>query len=144
VNKIKRNIIVYHIELTRLISIALLSYYLLANLCFPQGDFSALSDLPEMYRHCKVTEDKDMTPLDFLTDHLINIDGLFDKHDNGDQQKPHAPFHFHHLQVQNYFTLHELRTTKTNISFVQNIIPIYRENSYRTNFHSQVFRPPIV
>ncbi len=55
------------------------------------GNFSVLKDLPEMYRHCKETEDKDMTPLDFITDHLINIDGLFDKHEHGDEQKPHQP-----------------------------------------------------
>ena len=46
------------------------------------GDFSMLNELPEMYSHCKATEDKDMTPLDFITDHLVNIDGLFDKHEN--------------------------------------------------------------
>ena len=56
------------------------------------GDFSMLNELPEMYSHCKATEDKDMTPLDFITDHLVNIDGLFDKHENGDKQKPHSPF----------------------------------------------------
>lgn len=44
-----------------------------------------------MYRHCKATEDKDLTPFDFVTDHLINIDGLFDQHKNGDEQKPHSP-----------------------------------------------------
>ena len=49
-----------------------------------------LNEIPEMYHHCKSTEDKDMTPLDFITDHLVNIDGLFDKHENGDEQKPHT------------------------------------------------------
>jgi hypothetical protein len=48
-----------------------------------------MEDLPDMYRQCKTMEDVDMGPIDFLTDHLINFDGAFDKHTNGDQQKPH-------------------------------------------------------
>jgi hypothetical protein len=60
------------------------------------GDFAVLADLPAMYQHCKSTEDKDMTPLDFMTDHLVNVDGLFDKHQNSDEQKPHVPFHKNH------------------------------------------------
>ncbi|MEO8085734.1 MAG: hypothetical protein ABI763_02880, partial [Bacteroidota bacterium] len=62
--------------MARFISILILSYYVAVNLCLPQGDFSAVVDLPQMYRHCKSTENKDMTPFDFVTDHLINIDGL--------------------------------------------------------------------
>ena len=58
------------------INIFLLAFYSFGILCLPMGDFSALQDLPEMYQHCQATEDKDMTPLDFVTDHLINIDGL--------------------------------------------------------------------
>ena len=85
-----------------------------------------------------------MTPIDFLTDHLINIDCLFDKHGNGDEQKPHTPFHFHHLQFQNYFTLHELKTTSTNVSLVKKVVPIYKETIYCSHFLSLVFRPPIV
>ena len=50
-----------------------------------------------MYAHCKTTEDKDLSVLDFISDHLINIDGLFDAHNNGDHQKPHKPFNFNHL-----------------------------------------------
>lgn len=57
--------------------------------------------LPEMYRHCKATEDKDMTPIDFITDHLINIDCMFDNHKNGDEQKPHQPLQNHNQGQQN-------------------------------------------
>ena len=57
----------------------------------PMGDFSSITDLPAMYRNCKATEDKDMTPLDFITDHLVDIDCIFDAHENGDEQKPHTP-----------------------------------------------------
>ncbi len=38
-----------------------------------------------------------MNFIDFIKDHLINIDCLFDKHLPGDDQKPHQPFLFQHL-----------------------------------------------
>lgn len=97
-----------------------------------------------MYRNCKATEDKDMTPIDFLTDHLINIDCLFDKHGNGDEQKPHAPYHFHHQKMQNYYSTQEFKATGNNISISQTEIPIYKEHLYRSNYLSLIFRPPIV
>ena len=44
-----------------------------------------------------------MTPFDFIKDHLINIDGLFDKHEDGDDQKPHSPIQFHNQHSQTTF-----------------------------------------
>ena len=125
-------------------NIFLLTFYFFGTFGLPMGDFSTLRDLPAMYRHCKATEDKDMTPLDFITDHLINIDCLFDKHDNGDAQKPHSPIQFHHQLAQNYFSLQEFKVTDSNILIIQNVIPIYEENCYYSNYLSFVFRPPII
>ncbi|MEO8088278.1 MAG: hypothetical protein ABI763_15765 [Bacteroidota bacterium] len=130
--------------MARFISILILSYYVAVNLCLPQGDFSAVVDLPQMYRHCKSTEDKDMTPFDFVTDHLINIDGLFDKHENGDKQKPHSPVQFHHQQIQNYFATNEFKVIQTNYSAGQESAPAIEENIYFSDILSFVFRPPIV
>ena len=76
--------------------IFILFYYSLGTLFLPLGDFSTLLDIPKMYQSCKEHEHHDMTPIDFITDHLINIDGMFDKHENGDEQKPHKDFHFTH------------------------------------------------
>lgn len=53
------------------------------------ADFSIIPELKNMYTHCKATEDKDMSLVDFVTDHIMNIDGIFDQHNNGDEQKPH-------------------------------------------------------
>jgi len=108
------------------------------------GDFSMLKEIPEMYRHCKATEDKDMTPLDFITDHLINIDGLFDKHENGDAQKPHTP-----PQTQ-----HQGQTTISFITYFSfSVIPFHplkakpaipADNFSTSDYISNIFRPPIV
>lgn len=125
-------------------NIFLLAFYSFGIFCLPMGNFSELNDLPAMYQHCKATEDKDMTPLDFITDHLINIDCLFDKHENGDEQKPHTPIQFHHQQAQNYFLTQAFKVSESNISIIPVQLPIYKESNYYSNFHSCVFRPPIV
>lgn len=127
----------------KVINIFLLVFYFFGTLCLPLGDFSVLEDIPEMYRHCKATEDKDMTPLDFITDHLVNIDGLFDKHENGDEQKPHSNQVQHHGQAQVSFL--------TSFSFC--IIPfraieaepsILLVDFFPSDYISKIFRPPIV
>ena len=67
------------------LTVLLLLYYTFGSLILPDGDFSVLPDLPKMYQHCKETEHPDLTIFDFITDHLLNIDGLFDAHDDGDE-----------------------------------------------------------
>ncbi len=127
------------------INIFLLAFYSFGTFCLPMGDFSSLQDLPEMYQHCKATEDKDMTPLDFLTDHLINIDGLFDKHKNGDEQKPHAPIQYRHISQLVVFQLPTIISLKTaNISFVEQSHLYHSDNFVKSDYITKVFRPPIV
>ncbi len=109
------------------------------------GDFSAFKDLQEQYKHCKETEDKDMTLFDFVTDHLINIDGLFDKHENGDKQKSHSPVHYtqHNAALaivvnQKFFSI-EFPTfieVKTTFNYEKN-------NSYSYNYCTSIFHPPL-
>lgn len=125
-------------------ALILIFYYLFGNLCLPYGDFSALPDLSSMYRVCKATEHKDMTPFDFITDHLINVDGIFDHHSNGDEQKPHSPYQFHNQVSQSYFTLPEVKVTVEKP--LQPIVEwiIIKENFYSSCYSPQIFRPPIV
>lgn len=129
----------------RLLSIILLSYYCFGMYCLPLGDFSALKELPSMYRHCKATEDKDLTVFDFVTDHLIDIDCLFDKHDNGDEQKPHNPPPTNHQPQSQVFCSMIFSTYAFNKSFIPQKQTIrYKNNFYQADFVSCVFRPPIV
>lgn len=97
-----------------------------------------------MYQHCKATEDKDMTPFDFLTDHLINIDGLFDKHENGDEQKPHTPIQYHHngqltIPLISSFEFSVVEFPPTEIK-----LTIYSMNCIPSDYISKIFRPPIL
>lgn len=126
--------------------ILLLAYYSFGTLFLPMGDFSSLQDIPEMYRHCKATEDKDMTVFDFVTDHLINIDGIFDKHNNGDPQKPHSPIQSQHIPHIITFQAISVFTFRTKIyhSTEKIVFPIHSDNSFPSDYITKIFRPPIV
>ncbi|OJW81790.1 MAG: hypothetical protein BGO69_14890 [Bacteroidetes bacterium 46-16] len=106
------------------------------------GNFSMLKALPDMYRICKATEDKDMSPLDFITDHLINIDGLFDKHTNGDEQKPHQNSQsMHQLQQPGYFITY--CTYSVQCFYTVAVEPLLETVKFAPmNYVSDVFRPP--
>jgi len=121
-----------------------LSYYLFGSLCLPESDFAALTDLPKMYRHCKSTEQTDMSPLDFITDHLLNIDGVFDKHENGDEQKPHSPFTYHHQLSQNIFIVQHCLTSISEPTTSNSELSTFTEQFYLFDYVSEILRPPIV
>lgn len=125
-------------------TILFLAYYSFGTFCLPQGDFSAIADLSKMYAHCKATEDKDMTLIDFFTDHLINMDGLFDKHDNGDKQKPHSPVQFHHSPIQPTIVTQQLKVSINKPVLLKTDFTIYTGCFYFSEFSSYVFRPPVV
>ena len=93
----------------------------------PANDFTLLGEIPTMYRHCHQFEDKDLTVIDFLTDHWINVDEIFDKHEH-DEQKPHIPFHFHHqIQAVAYWS------PRIEIAFSQKNI-FYKKDNYFYQF----------
>jgi len=122
--------------------ILLLFCFSISIVCIPEADFSLLDQLPAMYYHCKATEEPDMNLIDFITDHLININGILDKHLPGDNQKPHQPFQFHNLQHSNTF-IH----TALQMDIAE---PVFQINNFKLpgnkNFHSSyitcIFHPP--
>ncbi len=109
------------------------------------GNFSVLPLLPEMYENCKMNEDHDMSFFDFFTDHLLNFDGIFDKHENGDEQKPHTPIkNWHNPQISLYQLIIPYSLKKNNILFPETKEPFFEtKNLLVSNFISKVFRPPI-
>ncbi len=128
---------------TRLTSFLLLVIALLGALLFPCGDVGLLRDLPAMYAHCKATEDKDLTPLDFITDHLTCFDALLDTHPPGDEQRPHAPASANrtHMPLPVEVFVHH-----TLVPVPQSLPSACSEmlsSRYRYLYRSQVFRPPL-
>ncbi|MCB0526296.1 MAG: hypothetical protein H6576_13200 [Lewinellaceae bacterium] len=128
----------------RITAIFMLLYITIGKLFLPMGDFSVLPDLPAMYVHCKESEHHDMNPIDFITDHLINVDGFFDEHGHDDDQKPHHPYPLHHLPTQTLlFALNivEISFTKTEL-FEKYIQPGYNNEFYVSNYLDSIFKPP--
>ena len=128
------------------LKILFLIYYSFGALCLPMSNFSVLPDLPEMYHHCKVYEDPDMNFFDFITDHVLNIDGIFDKHGNGDEQKPHSPIqNKHNVQVYLYQNTCPYSIKTTVSCFFETRKTIFETHNLTiSNYISEVFRPPIV
>ncbi len=123
-----------------------ITFYSLGAVFSPMSDFSVIGDLPKMYNHCKDTEDLDMTPLDFVTDHIINIDSLFDSHDHGDKQKPHKSIDYtiHHSITSFYQEIKTIEFKTTRFLMSTSVLISKYENSLY--FHKplfSIFRPPI-
>jgi hypothetical protein len=132
----------------RIAVIFLASYFLLGQMLLPNGDFSILPDLQSMYTHCKETEDKDLTVFDFITDHLLDIDGVFDAHENGDDQKPHKPFNLTHptsnlTLITHRFEPHIIRFDLVFKAEMKDDLPMSKQHFYHDNYLSTIFRPPI-
>jgi hypothetical protein len=123
-----------------------LVYWTLGMFLLPKGDFSALKDLHEQFKHCKETEDKDMTVVDFITDHLINIDGIFDKHNKGDEQKPHTPSNFAQHNFLIAIAFPETFTVSLKpITYNTKVVYGYsKDDNYTFNFNTSVFHPPLI
>ncbi|MFM2225480.1 MAG: hypothetical protein RJA07_1682 [Bacteroidota bacterium] len=118
-----------------------LAYHLFGNLCLPMGDYSMLADLPKMYQHCKATEDAELDVFDFITDHLLNFDTVFEIHEDG--EKPHQTNPINHsIQQLNFHTpvLFFSFSIKKSVPIVQSI---FIDNFTTTDFLIKIFRPPI-
>jgi hypothetical protein len=132
----------------RIALIFLAMYFLLGQMLLPNGDFSILPDLPSLYAHCKATEDKDLTVFDFITDHLLDIDGVFDAHENGDDQKPHKPFNLTHTLHNSTLITHRFEPQIIRFDTVLNdetkdSSPVLKLFFYQSNYLSSIFHPPI-
>jgi hypothetical protein len=130
--------------LKKALHIFLIAFYTFGTLFFPLGDFSFLGEIPEMYGHCKETEDKDMTPFDFITDHLLNIDGIFDKHKNGDDQKPHKPLQCHHHIQSTILIINPFDYSINTFYCFEEKPSIHWDDSTLSNYITKIFRPPII
>ncbi len=122
-----------------------LVYWCFGMFISPEGDFSAVSDIPQQYKHCKETEDKDLTVIDFITDHLINVDCLFDEHKNGDEQKPHKSFQYSQHSIISIFVITKriIFNNQTVITTTKNIFGFPSSTSYSFKLFSSIFRPPV-
>jgi hypothetical protein len=118
-------------------------FMFLGTILLPKSDFKSIAQLPAMYQHCKATEDKDLTVFDFITDHLVNTDCWFDKHDKGDHQKPHEPLdfqsHSHTLLLYTSLFYMEIKEPMVVYKAIKKADNIF----YYPPYLKKLFRPPI-
>ena len=93
--------------MNRLILILTGFYFLLGNILLPQGDFSALAQLPAMYHHCKSVEDPDMNVADFITEHLLNMEDSDEADENDKHELPHNPVPFQNTSTHIFYCIVE-------------------------------------
>lgn len=126
------------------LAVLFVSFFVAGLIILPQGDFRILGSLEAMYVHCKSTEDKDLTPLDFITDHLLDLDCIFDQHDHGDEQKPHTPIPASHFQNTTWY-LAQAYTLLPQKPFTAScqLFPAPKTECLQ-EFLTGVFRPPSI
>lgn len=118
--------------------------YLSAVFFLPNNLSSTIFNLPDMYFHCKTTEDKDMALFDFITDHLINIDCVFDSHNSGDEQKPHCPVQINHYQIQTIFIVQRIKASIIEPVICSNKVQYFYNKLYFFDYKPKIIRPPII
>lgn len=103
-----------------------------------------------MYAHCS-DEDPDITPLDFVFEHLLNLEDVMhyfeDEDEDEEGERPHEPFQI--TQSSSTYVVVfpkkiELRLTPELVLADKIDYPINRDNFYYYNFNTDIFRPPIV
>lgn len=121
-------------------------YFLAGTILLPQGDFSALSQLKDMYHHCKTVEDPDIDLADFVTEHLLNLDDMEEEEDDADEHElPHNPIPFHTNTVGVFYYANEPECISFNTAqtVVQDQAGYNSPYFSRLNTH-RIFQPPRV
>ena len=113
------------------------------------GDFSTLVHLPDMYSHCKETEDPDLNLADFVGEHLMNLDMIFEAHpsEEEDDDKPHqaVPFVFQNqvTPLTEKITTFEFKNTSPFVSCFEIETIGFKNQIYLYNPNFSIFSPPI-
>ena len=130
---------------------ALLFLLALGNLSQPTGYMQSLN-LWEMYAQCS-GEDPDITPADFVFEHLLNLEDFmhFLEGEDDDAEKgerPHEPYHLAVTTIQ--FVASIPKPIVADIPFYKEFLtekinyPLPGENFYHCHFCADIFHPPIV
>jgi len=99
-----------------------------------------------MYTSCK-TEDPDITPADFVVEHLLNLGKIiesFESHDKGEKKEfPHQPYrsHIRSFQVVSIFSILPSSDFKKEL-LINNYLFRYKDPTV-TGYYHNIFRPPI-
>ena len=131
-------------------TILFMFFYGLGILLCPSGDFSCSQSLSQEYNHCK-SEDTDIDAIDFVFEHLLNLDPLinnFEKDSDHKNDKPHQPLQ--QAQTSSPISVLVSRSIhyEVNKTFTfpapQVIYPAYKGNYIPSGYLTEIFHPPSV
>jgi hypothetical protein len=131
----------------RIAVLFMMLYYSLGNLLFPTGNLSYSLNLHEMYQQCSL-EDTDITPLDFVFEHLLNLEDViahFGHEENED--KPHQPSLTINPATSVALAVNRLTpviSAPRYYGYEKSRFPVLRKIFLPAAPASEIFRPPIV
>ncbi len=131
----------------RLIIIPILFIWILGLI--QPGVWSNSFDLHKMYERCS-KEDPDITPLDFVFEHLLNLEEVEHFFEGEEEEEegelPHQPFQI--MQSPSQFVVALPKILQIELQpFIElagnSVYPINKGNFYHYNYNTDIFRPPI-
>lgn len=110
----------------------------------PMGSPASMN-FREMYQHCSA-EDHDITPLDFVFEHLLNFEFVINCIE-GENEEEHQPFQTVESSGQVAITI----PAAMSINFSQRIFysdrmiyTVHDISFHSSNFYADIFHPPVV
>jgi len=120
-------------------------FFLGSSIIFPLGDFSLTRDLPQMYRnYSKITTADELSVLDFVGDYLLHGKDLLGHNQRDKQQNPTNNVQFQHQPNAVCVVLVAAQTSPRYPSQVLNTPTVSYLPVLTTDFHDDLFRPPLV
>lgn len=124
-------------------------FFLSLGLTQPSGRMQHFN-LSEMYAQCSI-EDHDITPLDFIFEHLLNLESIVNlfegEHEYHMGDHPHEPMQSAQssapiqLALPNHI---DFEVSKVHPLYPEEITHTMRRDAfYIHSFHADIFRPPI-
>jgi hypothetical protein len=134
----------------KLIGFLLLVFWGMSNLLRPDGCMHTFS-LHDMYTQCS-HEDPDLTPLDFVFGHLLQLEEVMTFFEGGEPEeegeRPHAPFRLVQAVFQYVVPVARpfdvVHPAPVILHSDKVIYPLCRQEAYCFQFNSDILRPPIV
>lgn len=131
------------------VNILLLAFYFFGVLCLPMGDFAVMKDLPQMYRHCKATEEADLTVCDFLFEHVSGVGQLWEgfehefiePEEKGNNEHAPLPYSFEQQQIVCIYYSTKIPALR-HFQTADTCVTAYTR-TYVSRYMSSVFRPPM-
>lgn len=108
----------------------------------PLGDFSLMSDLPNMYRSYTKIVKEEPDVLDFIGDYLMNGKAILGHNKHDTPESPDTATQFQHQANSLNIVLTQLLHPVVNIALILNKHPSYQQTVYTSNYNNQLFRPP--